>query len=221
MDATLNSSLLLVGVGGGGCKAAAAAARRHGKGLRAIGFDTDLEAVRGVEGIRCVPLGDARLDGLGAAGSMDMAALAATETLPDVLNAFEGVRTAVVVAALGGGTGGGVTPVLLDQLRDLGVATLCYVLMPWGFEDPSRMDAARHALALIGPRAGTLVTLAPDDLLADAGLDANASLGDVMARCGRALSEHLLLLWRVMSAPEHIRFDPGRLRALVAEGGAA
>jgi len=221
MDATVNPGLLLIGVGGGGCQAVAAAARLYGKGIHAAGFDTDTAAIRNIEGVRCVLLGRARLEGQGAAGDMVKGRLAAEEDLPGVLNLFEGVRTAVVVACLGGGTGGGATPVLLRQLAELGIATQCYTLMPWGFEDGKRMENARRALAAIEPRANTLANFAPEDLLADAGLDNNAAFAEVLARCGRVLSEHLFLLWRVLHSPGYIRFDAERLRALVMEGGSA
>jgi len=221
MDATINPGLLLIGVGGGGCQIAAAAARLYGKGIHAVGFDTDTAAIRNVEGARCVLLGRARLEGQGAAGDMVRGRLAAEEDLPGALNTFEGVRTAVVVATLGGGTGGGATPVLLKQLADLGIVTLCHVVMPWEFEDKRRMESARRALALIGPRAGTLAIFTPGDLLGDAGLDENAAFGDIMARCGRVLSEHLFLLWRVLHSPGYVRFDAERLRTLILEGGSA
>ena len=221
MVVNTNPTLMLIGVGGGGCAAVATAARLYGEGLDALGLDTDTAAIRNVLGVRCVLLGRARLDGQGAAGCISMGTLAAQDDLPGVANAFEGVRTAVVVATLGGGTGGGATPVLLRQLANMGVTTLCFALTPWKFEDPARADAARQALALIEPVAGTLVTLAPEDLLPDAGLDETAGMGDVIERCGRALSERLSLLWRVLNAPEHIRFDAARLRALLLEGGAA
>ncbi len=216
----LSHNLLLLGVGGGACQVIAATVRHHGEPLRALGLDTDAFAIRGIDNVRCMLLGGTRLDGQGTAGDIVKGGLAAEDDLAGISNALENVRTAIVVTTLGGGTGGGVTPVLLRHLADLGIVTLCYAVLPFEFEGRDRMDAARRALALIEPHANTLVTIAQEDLLGDVALD-DATLDDVFTVGARVLAENLAFLWRVLLAPGYIRFDPERLRTLLLEGGAA
>ena len=101
------SSMLLIGIGGAGCAMARRINRAFGEGLRFLMTDTDAAGGQG-EG-EFLLIGGDRLSGRGAGGDIVAARLAAEDSITGLDHYIEGVRLAVIVTALGGGTGGGVT----------------------------------------------------------------------------------------------------------------
>jgi cell division protein FtsZ len=220
MSAELQSGLLLLGVGGGGCRLASAVQASYGGGMRALGVDTDALSNRAASqgGLNCLLIGGSRLAGHGTGGDAIKGRLAAQDDMPNLAQHLQGVRTAVVVACLGAGTGGGATPEIVKMLRDTGVATLCFAVLPFAFEGESRRKAAERVLPLIEENADSLVTVGLDDLFdkaADAGVEA------AVREAEAALSAGITLLWRLLTKPGFIQLDPERLHGLVVRGGNA
>lgn len=214
------SGMILVGVGGGGCQFAAAARRSFGERLRAIGLDTDRQAVNSAEGLRGLVLGAPRLDGLGTGGDPVKGRLAMQDDAETVTPEWEGIHIAVVVVALGGGTGGGATPELLRLLRKKEITTLCFALLPFPFEDAARRQAAERALPQLDENADTVVVIAQSDLWSDDG-GGEQAFGDARREACRTFGHAASLLWRLVLTPGFIRFDPARLRAVLASRGRA
>jgi len=214
------TGLLLVGVGGGGCQFAAAARQTFGERLRAVGLDTDRQAIGGVEGLRGLLLGEPRLDGMGTGGDPVKGRLAMQDDAEAFTRELDGVHVAVVVVALGGGTGGGAAPEALRLLRQKEITTLCFALLPFPFEDAARRQAAERALPQLDESADTVVVIPQGGLWESAG--ANDLPFAAAAREARRVFGHALtLLWRLLLAPGFIRFDPARLCAVLASRGRA
>ncbi|MBM4164268.1 MAG: hypothetical protein FJ222_07495 [Lentisphaerae bacterium] len=214
------SGMILVGVGGGGCQFASVARRSFGERLRAVGLDTDRQAINSAEGLRGFVLGVPRLDGMGAGGDPVKGRLAMQDDAETVAHEWDGVHIAVVVVALGGGTGGGATPELLRQLRRREITTLCFALMPFAFEDAVRRQAAERALPQLDENADTVVVIPQSDLWsADEG--GEQAFSDARRDACRTFGHAVSLLWRLVLTPGFIRFDPARLRAVLASRGRA
>ena len=212
------TGLMLVGIGGGGCRMAAAARLAHGEGLDAIGFDTDEAAIRGVSGLRCQLIGATRLNKQGAAGVHTNGRLAAQDDLTNILAQLKDARLVVLVACLGGGTGGGATPVILKALRAEGKVTLCFATLPFSFEGTDRRQIAERDRPFIEQGADTLVLVPLDDLYA--GME-DAPLVEAGRQADTILASGLTLLWRLLLTPGYIRFDPARLSDMLVSAGAA
>ena len=212
------TGLMLVGIGGGGCRMAAAARLSHGDGLDAIGFDTDEAAVRSVSGLRCELIGATRLNKQGAGGVHSNGRLAAQDDLPNILAKLKDARVVVVVTCLGGGTGGGATPVILKALRAEGKVTLCFATLPFSFEGTDRRQIAERDRPFIEQGSDTLVLLPLDDLYA--GLE-RAALPEANRQADAVLASGLCLLWRLLLTPGYIGFDPARLQNMLVSAGSA
>ncbi|MEI8243777.1 MAG: hypothetical protein WCI17_10960 [bacterium] len=214
-DAT---GLMLVGIGGGGCRLAAAARLAHGEGLEAIGFDADEVAIRGVSGMRCHLIGASRLNRQGAGGVHSNGRLAAQDDLPVILAQLKDARVVVLVTCLGGGTGGGATPVILKALRAEGKVTLCFATLPFAFEGADRRQTADRDRPFVEQVADTLVLAPLDDL--HAGLE-QVPLAEATRQADAILGSGLCLLWRLLLTPGYIGFDPARLQNMLVSAGAA
>lgn len=212
------TGLVLVGIGGGGCRMAAAASQAHGDGLTALGFDTDEVAIRCIEGLRCHLIGATRLNKQGAGGIHSNGRLAAQDDLPTILEQLRGAQIVVVVTCLGGGTGGGATPVVLQALHEAGMATLCFATLPFAFEGAARHQNAGRDRPFIEQAADTLVDVPLDDLYS--GLE-SSELPEAARQAEALLASGLCLLWRLLLTPAYISLDPERLRNMLMAAGSA
>jgi len=212
------TGLVLVGIGGGGCRMAAAARMAHGDGLDAVGFDTDEVSLRGISGVRCQLIGATRLSKQGAGGVHSNGRLAAQDDLPLILAQLKDARVVVLVTSLGGGTGGGATPVILKALRAEGKVTLCFVTLPFSFEGADRRQVAERDRPFIEQGADTLVLTPLDDLYAGS---EQMPLSEAIRQADATMASGLSLLWRLLLTPGYIRFDPARLQNMLVSAGTA
>ncbi len=217
MTASPASSLVLIGIGGAAANAARGVHRAYGGSLRILVVDTD--ASSGAAGdVDFTLLGGNRLSGRGAGGQAG-AVRAAFLDDPAFLDAkLDGVRTAVVVTCLGGGTSNGATAELLKRMQALGIATLVFATLPFAFEGEERMREARAALGPMAAHASALAVLPLDRLVADAGTD---NFQAALARAADTLASGITLLWRILEKPGYIRLDAERLRNIIAGAGTA
>ena len=211
------SSLLLLGVGGTGATAVRGVRRAYGPGLRALVIDSDASSGNASE-VPFVLLGGDRLAGRGA-GGLPAEARAAFLDNPDVLVPhLDGVRTAVVVAALGGGTGGGATGEIVKHLSARGIVSIVFAALPFTFEGEGRVMAARTAFGSIEHAADVTVPMPLDTLVSDAVSD---NMKEALARAADTLATALTLFWRILEKPGYIALDAERLRNAIADAGRA
>jgi cell division protein FtsZ len=211
----MNKNLLLLGVGGAGTTMVRGVTRAFSSPMHAHAVDTD--AASGSEGgIPFTLLGGNRLAGRGS-GGQPAEARAAFEDDPGVLDpVFDGLRTCVVLAALGGGTGGGATGGILKRLHSKGVSTLLFATLPFSFEGADRERAAKSEAATLAREADVSVFLPLDDLVA--GVD---NMTEALRQAHDMVSSGVTLLWRLLEKPGYIRMDPERLHAAIAGAGRA
>lgn len=211
------SSLLLLGVGGTGSAIVRGVRRAYGAPLRALTADTDA-ASGGTCDVPFVLVGGNRLAGRGA-GGLPAEAREAFLDKPDILDAhLDGVRTAVIVAALGGGTGGGATGEIVKRLSDRGIASVVFATQPFSFEGDDRASAAITAFGTIEHAADVIVPLPLDTLVAD---DPSDNMKDALQRATDTLSTALTLFWRMLEKPGYISLDAERLHNAITGSGRA
>ena len=214
---TETSSLLLLGIGGTGATAVRGVRRAYGAELRALIVDSDASSGSSSE-LPFVLVGGDRLAGRGAGGHAAEARAAFLDR-PDVLDPhLNGVRTAVVVTALGGGTGSGATSEIVKHLAERGIASIVFATMPFAFEGEERTNAARAAFGSIEHAADAIVSLPLDTLVTEARSD---NMKEALTRAADTLSTALTLFWRILEKPGYISLDAERLRNAIADAGRA
>ena len=160
-----DSTLLLIGIGTAGSSIANGVRRAFGDGLRYILLDTD--ACSGQLGGPFTLLGGDRLAGRGAGGDVIAGRLAAEESAKTIDTALEGVRLAVIVTALGGGTGGGATLEIAKHLSERGIPSIVFATTPFVFEGEDRQRNARGIMTMIEDTANATFFLPLDKLVGD------------------------------------------------------
>lgn len=207
-----SSSMILIGIGGGGAAIARGVRRAFGDGLRFLTIDTDASAASGEE--RFLLIGGDRLSGRGAGGDIVAARLAAEDSLDSLNPEIEGVRLAVLVTSLGGGTGGGATLETVKRLDSLGIPSIVFATTPFTFEGEDRQRTARGVMTMIEEEAGATFFLPLDKLVGNA-----ERLDDAMRRAVDAVASAVTLFWRLVQKPGYLRLDAERIRHLVAKAG--
>ncbi len=207
------SPLLLVGVGTSGARMVRGVLRAFGEPLRHVTLDTDAASAE-LADENFVLLGGDRLSGLGSGGDVVNARLAAEDSIASLEPHLTGVRLALLVAALGGGTGGGATLEIVKRLAEAGIPTVVFATLPFAFEGDERQRNARGILSMIEDEANATFFLPLDKLVG--GVD---NMEEAFRRAIDTVSSGLTLFWRLVAKPGYIRLDLERIRHLVQGAG--
>ena len=211
----MKSPLLLLGVGGAGTLLARKIRNAYQGDIRLLAVDTDARSE--LDGTPFALLGGNRLSGHGSGGQTAQAKSAFLDNPSALDKEFEGVRVAVMVTGLGGGTGSGIAPEILKRLRELGIHSLVFATTPFAFEGEDRARAARLAAGPLEQNADVAVVM-PLDALVAGGPD---NMQEALTRAADTLASGVTLLWRVLEKPGFVRLDSERLRTILIEGGPA
>lgn len=206
------SPILLIGVGGAGCAIAHGVNRAFGESMRHVLCDTDAVSAR--ENSRFILLGGDRLSGHGSGGDVAQARLAAEDSKHAFDECLDGVRLAVIVTSLGGGTGGGATLEILKHLRQLGIPGIVFATLPFSFEGEERACRARGITSMIEEAAGAAIFTQLDNLI-----DNTDNMAEAMRRAVDTLASGVTLFWRILQKPGYIRLDTERVKKIIATAG--
>lgn len=207
-----SSPMLLIGVGGAGTAMARGVGRAFGDGLRYVLADTD--ASSGLEGEPFVLLGGDRLSGRGSGGDFVTARMATEDSVTALDESLEGARLAVIVTALGGGTGGGATLEILRHLQERGIPSVVFATTPFTFEGETHQRNARGVISLIEETANCSFFLPLDKLVSN-----TDNMDEAMRRAVDTLASAVTLFWRLVEKPGYIKTDTERIRHLIAAAG--
>ena len=207
------TQMLLLGVGGAGC----AAARKISMALPADTITCrtiDTDAMTAKEDPNFMLIGGERLAGRGAGGNIVNARLAAEESTDILDSMLENIRLAVIVTALGGGTGGGASLEIARHLKRNGIATVVFATEPFKFEGPDRAKNAQTVASMIEEEASASFFIPLDILVAD-----EDNMVVALDRAIDTLSSAVTLFWRLTSTPGYIKLDAERLRLIFSQAG--
>ena len=209
---TSESPIVLIGIGTSGVRAARNVSRVFDSNMRVLLADTD--AATGTPGEPFLLLGGDRLSGHGTGGDIVAGRLAAEDSIRQIDEHLEGVRLAVIVTSLGGGTGGGATLETCKHLSTLGIPTVVFATTPFTFEGEDRQRNARGVMSMIEDAANTTFFLPLDKLVA-----ATDNMDAALAQAMNTLSDGITLFWRLVEKPGYIRLDTERLRHILSGAG--
>ena len=207
-----DSPIILIGIGTSGATLARNISRSFEGNIRLLLADTD--ATTGQPDEPFVLLGGDRLCGHGTGGDIVAGRLAAEDSVKSLDDHLAGVRIAVLVTALGGGTGGGATLEAAKHLGERGIPTVVFATTPFTFEGEDRQRNARGVMSMIEDAASTSFFIPLDKLVA-----ATDNMDAALQTAQRTLADGITLFWRMIAKPGYIRLDAERLRHLVAGAG--
>jgi len=172
-------AILFVAVGHAGIRLISHLPRRVPE-LRYAAVDTDRQALDACPFDQKLLLGEEKTGGLGSGSNPDLARSCAEAKDEEWLDLIRDAAVVILVAGLGGGTGGGCGPYLAERARDLGKIVLAAVVRPLEAEGGHRRHAADAALARYREHCQA-VSLFPLDALKE---DSAMTLQRLISRCG-------------------------------------
>lgn len=207
-----DTPIILIGIGTAGSAMARNVNRAFGQNLRHLLVDTDV--VSGQHDDPFLLLGGDRLSGRGTGGDVVSGRLAAEDSVRKIDEHLEGVRLAVIVTALGGGTGSGATLETVRYLTEKGISSIVFATLPFSFEGEDRQRNARGIISMIEDCANSVCTLPLDKLIGD-----TDNMDDAMQRAIDTMAVGITLFWRLVQKPGYIRLDVERLRHIIVNAG--
>jgi cell division protein FtsZ len=191
-DRPVTGRIRVIGIGSGGINILDQMILQHLPVGPMLCLDTDKQALAGTVVAEHRLIGAGRMRGLGSGGDAELAAQAYRDEAAAVEELLRGTDTAVVVAALGGGTGTGLALPVLETLHKLGASVVFVGVTPLACEGPRRTALARTAAAQIRSRADAVLLFSNDRVLglpeADADVrDGFRSLNVILAKAVHAI----------------------------------
>lgn len=213
----MENRISIVGIGNAGCKIIDGLAGVVKTGQRLIALNTEALALGESRATTKVDLSPGRTRSLGTGGDVSMAKLCAQDEIAILGELFSGSQLVFAVTGLGGGTGSGATPVVLEAAREAGATTLCFAVMPFRFEGEQRLLQADKALAGLRSAADALIVVHNDKF---ANPDGSSSLAATLAQANGAISGGIASIFRLITQPGFISLSFADLqRVLLGSSG--
>jgi cell division protein FtsZ len=222
-------NISIAGVGGGGAHVLGRLAPEGMlDGLPGLDFliiDTDWAALRAsrvthrVE-LRGAPAGlgsGGQVSGLGSGGKTGWAERCAELCADEIRAALAGADLVLVVAGMGGGTGGGAGPVVARLARESGALALGIVTRPLLFERSRRAQVAEEGLSALTAEADSVVVVPGEGVLTLVGN--KVSLLQIYSAIDETLCQGVRALVELSALPGFACLDFAAIRATFQGGG--
>src|SRR6202022_2279049 len=183
-----------------------------------IAFNTDVQSLASSVAAAKVQLGRSVTRGLGAGGDPELGYQAAVESADEIRQALVDARMIFICAGLGGGTGSGATPLVVQLAREAGSLVIVFATLPFSFEGKRRAAQAQDGLARLNQMADAVICFENDcmgDMVAPkAGIHQAFAVADI------TISQSLRSIVNLIQRPGLIRIGFDDLfRALRSDNG--
>jgi cell division protein FtsZ len=213
------AKIKLVGVGGSGGSAVNRMIDGGVKGIEFIAMNTDVQALHYNKANKKIHIGKSITRGLGAGMNPDLGKQSAEESQNEIRDALKDADMVFVTCGLGGGTGTGAAPVVVEIARDLGALTVAVVTKPFAFEGIQRKNIAERGLMELSDKVDTIITIPNDKLLQI--IDKKTSLLDAFMVVDEVLRQGVQGIAELITIPGLINLDFADVKAVMANAGSA
>ena len=155
----------VIGVGGGGGNTVQHMINLGVDGAQFCVVNTDRQALARSTAPVKIEIGLDCCGGLGAGCDFARGRKAAEESYAELKQELAGADLVILIAGLGGGTGGGASPVIAQIARELGIATVALVTLPFAFEGKKHRLYAEVDFDLLCAQVDALVMVDNNDSL--------------------------------------------------------
>jgi cell division protein FtsZ len=217
--AELKPRITVFGVGGAGGNAVNNMIESHLEGVEFVVANTDAQALSQSAAERCVHMGTALTQGLGAGSQPQIGAAAAEEALPEILDHMAGAHMVFITAGMGGGTGSGAAPIIARAAKEQGVLTVGVVTKPFHFEGQRRMLTADRGIEQLSKHVDTLIIIPNQNLFRVA--NEKTTFAAAFAMADQVLYSGVASITELMTKEGLINLDFADVRAIMSDMGKA
>ena len=213
------ANIKVVGVGGAGCNAINRMIESGVSGVQFIAMNTDQQSLAQSKAAVHIPLGPKTRRGLGAGGNAEWGAVAAEESMDDILAHLQGADMVFITGGMGGGTGTGASPVVASCARELGALTVAVVLTPFKYEGSSKLEKAAQGLSNLYATADTVIVVSNEKLLSLC--EQRVTMADAFKVADGVLIQGVRGITDLILRPGTLNGDFADVEAVLRNGGEA
>lgn len=216
---TLFANVKVVGIGGGGNNAVDRMSRSFVRGVDFIAINTDHQDLDQCRVRHKIYIGRGLTRGLGTGMNPDLGRQAAEENRSEIAEALRGADLVFVAAGLGGGTGGGASPIVAEVAKQSGALTIAVVTKPFGFEGVQRDRLAREALVKLKDKVDALIVV-PNDRIFTV-INKDTPIIKAFEAIDNVLKGALNGIVELIASPGIINVDFADVKSIVQDAGVA
>jgi cell division protein FtsZ len=213
------ANIKVIGVGGAG---GSAVNRMKDAGLRGVQFlaiNTDAQALHNSKADIKIHIGRETTRGLGAGADPKAGQAAAEESRDEIKEALQGADMAFVTIGAGGGTGSGAGHIVAEIARELNILVVGVATKPFSFEGEKRRQNAEWAIANLGRKVDTLITIPNDRLLQT--IDRRTPLLETFKIADDVLRQGVQGISELITEHGLINLDFADVKAIMVNAGSA
>lgn len=213
------AKIKVIGVGGAGGNAITRMYDEFPRGVDLIAINTDIQDLENCQAKKKLCIGKSVTRGLGTGMNPDLGRQAAEESREEIVELLKDADMIFITAGLGGGTGTGVSPVVAEIARELGILTVSIVTKPFGFEGGQRSRIAEDGLFRLRDRVDTIITISNDRIFSVIGKE--TSLIKAFEEIDQILKDSVSGIAELILSPGIINVDFADIKTITRDAGSA
>jgi cell division protein FtsZ len=192
-------AIKIIGVGGAGANALDRIVLDGMEHAEMIAVNTDVQSLASSVATQKVQIGRQITRGLGAGGDPELGYNAVHESADELREVMQGARMVFVCAGLGGGTGSGAAPCVVQMAHETGALVVAFATLPFAFEGKRRTAQATEALHEL-QRVSDAVVCFENDRMGDIVLP-KAGIHQAFALADTTISQSVRAIINVVRRP--------------------
>jgi cell division protein FtsZ len=158
-------------------------------------------------------LGENRTRGMGSGGDPDLGRQAAEDMRAEVAAFCKDADLIFIIAGLGGGTGGGASPVIAKIARETGCLVLGLATQPFDFEGLRRREQSKTSLRDLRLASDAVICLPNQRMTAI--FDQNTPVREAFKLTNDLLAQGVRGIWQMLTRPGLVNVDFAYLYSIV------
>jgi cell division protein FtsZ len=204
-------AIKIVGVGSAGANALDRIVLDGMEHAEIIALNTDVQSLASSVATHKLQIGRVATRGLGTGGDPELGFNAAQESIDEIREILQGARMVFLCTGLGGGTGSGAAPRIVELVREQGALVLAFATLPFAFEGKRRGAQAMEALREL-QRVADAVVCFENDRMGDIVLP-KAGIHQAFAVADSTISQSVRAIVNIVRRPGLVRIGFDELLA--------
>ncbi len=213
------ANIKVVGVGGAGGSAINRMKDAGLHGVQFVAINTDAQALHNSKADVKLHIGRDTTRGLGAGADPKSGQAAAEESREEIKQALEGADLVFVTIGAGGGTGSGAGHIVAEIAREQDILVVGVATKPFSFEGQKRSQNAEWAIAQLGRKVDTMITIPNDRLLQT--IDRRTPLLETFKIADDVLRQGVQGISELITEHGLINLDFADVKAIISNAGSA
>lgn len=213
------TKIKVLGIGGAGGNIVGRLVGDKIKGVELAALNTDLQALRLLEGLKKIQIGKNLTKGLGSGMNPEIGKMAVEESQKEIQDFLKDTDLVFLTAGLGGGIGSGAIPLIAEMAKNSGILTLAMVTKPFVFEGRKRWEIAEKSLEELKNKVDALITISNDHLLKI--VDRNTTILQTFSLADEVLKQGVKGITEIITQPALINVDFADIKNILQDTGQA